>query len=307
LRFGEAVQCIHSDETPHGCGTSHACKLCGAAGTITQSRQTGEQSEGACRIAVSANGGDSYDLAAKATQIVIDGSRYTILAMKDISSEKRLQVLEHAFFHDIQNSIGGMKGVISLLLTRERIDSDTEKEYVQWILEMSDFLTEEISQQQRLLAAERGTYSSNIALTDVRQLLIDVCNMYCNHMRTPGRNIVFSEIPACVFRTDAALLRRVVGNMILNALEATCPGDIVRVSLSLERAHATISVTNPGEIPNDVQLQIFKRSFSTKASSGRGVGTYCMKLFGEKYLGGSVGFASHNGATSFYIILPRTQ
>mgnify|MGYP006293419399 CR=1 len=36
-------------------------------------------------------------------------------------------------------------------------------------------------------------------------------------------------------------------------------------------------------------MLLFKRSFSTKGV-GRGIGTYSMKLFGEKYLKGKVDF-----------------
>jgi sensor histidine kinase regulating citrate/malate metabolism len=63
-------------------------------------------------------------------------------------------------------------------------------------------------------------------------------------------------------------------------------------------------VTNKGEIARDVQLQLFKRSFSTKTTNGRGIGTYSMKLFGERYLDGNIGFNSSNGRTTFYIELP---
>jgi signal transduction histidine kinase len=56
----------------------------------------------------------------------------------------------------------------------------------------------------------------------------------------------------------------------------------------------------------EVQLQIFQRSFSTKASSGRGIGTHSMKLLGERYLGGRVEFTSRDGeGTTFRITLPK--
>jgi sensor histidine kinase regulating citrate/malate metabolism len=64
-------------------------------------------------------------------------------------------------------------------------------------------------------------------------------------------------------------------------------------------------VSNPGLIPEQVQLQLFKRSFSTKSAKGRGIGTYSMKLFGERYLGGRVGFESTaEKGTTFWIELP---
>ncbi|MFA7348153.1 MAG: ATP-binding protein, partial [Desulfurivibrionaceae bacterium] len=46
-----------------------------------------------------------------------------------------------------------------------------------------------------------------------------------------------------------------------------------------------------GCMPENVQLQIFQRSFSTKGT-GRGLGTYSIKLLGERYLKGRVSFTS---------------
>ena len=61
---------------------------------------------------------------------------------------------------------------------------------------------------------------------------------------------------------------------------------------------------NPSVMPRDIQLQVFQRSFSTKGS-GRGLGTYSVRLFTEKYLGGSISFRSAEGeGTTFRVTLP---
>jgi sensor histidine kinase regulating citrate/malate metabolism len=56
-----------------------------------------------------------------------------------------------------------------------------------------------------------------------------------------------------------------------------------------------------------VQLQLFQRSFSTKAAD-RGLGTYSMKLLSERYLKGQVWFTtSLEQGTTFigrYPLLP---
>ncbi len=102
-----------------------------------------------------------------------------------------------------------------------------------------------------------------------------------------------------------ALLFRVVGNMTKNALEA-CSADGT-VTLGCHGGDGVCFwVHNPGEIPHDIQLQIFNRSFSTKGQ-GRGIGTYSIKLLGEKYLGGTVSFTSNpESGTTFRIVVPRT-
>jgi sensor histidine kinase regulating citrate/malate metabolism len=66
------------------------------------------------------------------------------------------------------------------------------------------------------------------------------------------------------------------------------------------------AVHNPDVMPEAVQLQVFQRSFSTKEPSGRGIGTYSMKLFGERYLGGKVDFVSREPeGTTFTLALRK--
>jgi sensor histidine kinase regulating citrate/malate metabolism len=58
-------------------------------------------------------------------------------------------------------------------------------------------------------------------------------------------------------------------------------------------------------MPPAIQLQVFSRSFSTKGS-GRGLGTYSIKLISEKYLHGQVSFVSNEKeGTRFTVRYPR--
>lgn len=305
LRPGEAVSCIHSEEGPDGCGTSETCSACGAVLTILASQESGEHAEGECRVVISRNGGTALDLEVQATPIDVSGNHFTIFALKDIGSEKRREVLERTFFHDILNTVGGIRGIADLLNDGENLTSESEAEYKELMVELSDSLAEEISQQRRLLSAERGEYVPDMKDTDLKEMLDEVCKLYGNHIRTPDRSVVLEDAPMSRLITDRSMLRRVVGNMVLNALEATPSGGVVKVSLTVDVQNVGISVVNSGEIPTDVQLRLFKRSFSTKSKSGRGIGTYSMKLFGERYLGGTVGFNCKNNETVFFIKLPN--
>jgi len=304
-RPGEAINCIHSSEGPDGCGTSETCSACGAVLTILTSQETGEQADGECRIVITNNGGTALDLAVKATPLDIVGTPYTIFAIKDIGSDKRRQVLERTFFHDILNTVGGISGIAGLLADSNSLPPETEAEYKGLMVDLSENLAEEINQQQRLLAAEQGEYVADLQDTELGEILEEVCKLYGNHIRTPDRTVILEDIPKYRLKTDRPMLRRIVGNMVINALEAVPAGETVRVSLDVGAEEVCIKVTNRGEIPKDVQLRMFKRSFSTKGASGRGIGTYSMKLFGERYLGGRVGFRCLNGETEFFIKLPH--
>jgi sensor histidine kinase regulating citrate/malate metabolism len=93
--------------------------------------------------------------------------------------------------------------------------------------------------------------------------------------------------------------------MIINAFEAETADQ--EVLLKVQPIHDSIvfSVWNSRHIAPSIARRIFQRNFSTKNESGRGLGTYSMKLIGEQLLGGRVHFeTSKQTGTSFFIELP---
>ena len=306
LRPGEAVGCIHCKEGPGGCGTAEACSACGAVLTILASQESGKQTDGECRLIIKRDGGTALDFKVQATPVNVAGYAFTFFVLKDISSEKRRKILERTFFHDVLNTVGGLNGIANLLVDNYGQNSEEESEYKHLMVDLSENLVEEITQQRRLLSAENGEYLPQLKNTDLKELLETVCRLYDNHTQTPDRKVVLDNVSEFCLTTDAPMLRRVIGNMVLNALEASPNGGTVKVSVVLSRDEIEVDVTNIGEIPKEIQLRIFKRSFSTKSTSDRGIGTYSMKLFGERYLGGKVGFRSSEGKTTFFIILSQS-
>ena len=91
--------------------------------------------------------------------------------------------------------------------------------------------------------------------------------------------------------------------MTKNALDASLPDSKAELKAQLTDEKKIFSVYNPGFIQREAQLQLFKRSYTTKGA-GRGLGTYSMKLLGEKYLKGKVWFEStEEKGTTFFIQL----
>jgi signal transduction histidine kinase len=78
----------------------------------------------------------------------------------------------------------------------------------------------------------------------------------------------------------------------------------VVVNIRRYDSSAEFSVNNPAVLPAGIKSRIFQRSFSTKGT-GRGIGTYSMKMLGERYLGGKIAFTSAEGeGTTFRFLLP---
>jgi signal transduction histidine kinase len=180
------------------------------------------------------------------------------------------------------------------------------KEMAERIVALSNRLNREVQDQRRLSQAERGTLKLSVEKTPVQEIYGTLQSVLPEYDITSRKRIEFDPLtPEEEITTDASLLVRVLTNMIKNALEAIFDGETVRVRFERQGGDPVFLVHNPGAVPPEVAMRIFQRSFSTKKGKGRGIGTYSMKLFGEKFLGGKVSFqTSEKGGTIFSIRLP---
>ncbi len=112
-------------------------------------------------------------------------------------------------------------------------------------------------------------------------------------------------IPSIVFHSNFTLLMRVLGNMVINALEASTSGESIRMWCDIEKKTIVFCVWNRVPIPEHIAPRVFQKNFSTRKGIGRGLGTYSMKVIGEKYLGGKVWFTTYEKGTTFRLALMR--
>ena len=302
-RPGEAVGCIRAKEGPDGCGTAPHCATCGAVHAILESQKEGKKVVRECRILVeSGEGVAPMDLRVTATPFTAGDDRFIMAAIEDISQPKRLAVLQRTFFHDVLNTASCILGCADCLASE-----DTKApEMCEEIADLTGQLVETIQAQRDLNQAEAGDLRLHLEEVHVPALVDAVRLEYCKHSIAKRRTIIVGNAWEGVVVTDRRLLQRVLENMLKNALEATAPGNTVTISCEEQPDGVVFSVHNPEVIPADVQLQLFQRSFSTKGESGRGIGLYSIKLLGERYLRGKVGFVSQEpDGTTFTLTLPR--
>ncbi len=302
LRPGEALGCVNALTAPSGCGTHEFCRSCGAVNAILES-QKGARSVKECVISCT-SGGD-FELRVWATPLRHDDRDFTIFSAVDISDENRKKSLEQIFFHDISNTVAGIYGTSELL--RESMPKDAFTWEIDTIFHASEWLIEEIKYHKKLVEAEAGELESQPMTLSALATLKQCIRLYTQNKSTQSRVLTIApETQDVRLVTDGVLLRRILINMIKNALEATAEGGEVLVSCFSHGDLVCFSVHNPSFIPVAVQSGIFKRTFSTKGK-GRGVGTYSMKLFSERYLGGRVAFTSSmETGTTFTLSLPLT-
>lgn len=308
LRLGEAFNCIHSAEEPGGCGTSIFCRTCGAAKAILGSWTDRTANVQECRLTRrSPLGRQALDLRILAAPLWIGPEQFTVVSLTDITDEKRRMVLEKMFFHDVLDTASGIHGVLNLL---PDLSGPEAAKLLKMAADLSGELLEQIRAGRDLGAAERGELQTNLRTLQVGPFLAQLCALYRHLSICAGKTIEHRCSPESAgILTDELLLSRVLGNLIKNALEASSPGQTVTVQFDPgEKGDAPrFSVHNQCVMPEPVKLQIFQRSFSTKAAHGRGIGTYSVKMLTERYLKGSVRFRSEPGeGTTFTITLPKS-
>lgn len=304
LRLGEVLGCIHVQEGRDGCGTSPACAGCGVAQAVSFAKQG--QTRTCNEASLSCQTGhrwEALELRVHAAPLPEAGEGQLLLVCQDIRSEKRRDLLESVFFHDVLNTLGGLRGWVSALVqglgdparALSRVDH------------LSEVVIEEVRSQRLVSQAERGDLSLNLETLQAEGILQACAALAEEHPSSRDRRLqVAPGGPGWTVRTDASLLRRVVLNMTLNALEASPAGSVVTLAAHPDGDGLRFQVHNPGFIPPDIQGRLFQRSFSTKAKRGRGLGTYSMKLLGETYLGGRVSFTTDlEAGTCFALWLPR--
>jgi hypothetical protein len=301
LKLGNALNCAHADLTEGGCGTTEFCKMCG--GNISVESGFNRNSDAQeCRIL--AKNGDALDLHIRTEPMILNNKNFTIFVIKDISHEKRRKALERIFFHDVINTAGNLLNVSDLL--SDTANSEKEmSDYKKMLTRLSESLLDEINTHRDLSLAENNELKVYPVRINTLDLLEQVRDSFLAMAEGKKKKLLLDpKALESEMLCDKTILKRILGNMTKNALEATAPNKIVTLGANLIGNEVEFWVHNPNHMPRQVQLQVFQRSFSTKGS-GRGLGTYSIKLLTERYLKGRATFSSDRAhGTTFQIFLP---
>lgn len=304
LRLGEALGCVHCGENAVGCGTTEFCRECGMVKAALASL-AGRRDVQECRVTriLQCGSEEALDLLVCGTPFSLDGERYAVLSVADISHEKRRRALERIFFHDVLNVAGGLSALAEML--KDTVSNELRAD-MQLLRDGLDEVLDCVQAQKELAAAESDELPVNPRRLNPATVLQGVVQLFRKHVLARERRIEISPaLTTAEIVCDASLLRRVLDNLVKNALEATPTGQTVTVGCEDTAAGIRFWVHNVEVMSSVVRAQVFQRSFSTKGA-GRGLGTYSVRLLAQRYLGASVGFTSEPGCgTRFFLTLPK--
>ena len=204
--------------------------------------------------------------------------------------------------HDIRNPLQAITG--DLYLTKLDVDTlpnDNTKISMQESLEAIEKNIDYIAK----IVADLQDYSRPIKPI-IKKIKLETIIKPLIQANIP-KNIQISYIidaNANLINTDYTLLKRILVNLITNAIQAMPEGGKLSINARKELQNIAIFVQDTGVgIPEEAKPNIFKPMFTTK-SKGQGFGLVVVKRLTE-ILGGTVSFESNYGnGTKFIISLP---
>jgi signal transduction histidine kinase len=302
-RPGEIFGCVHSNDHQAGCGAGPACRFCDAVGAVTEALLTKNRVNREGRILISRDGKDnSLDIFIHAVPVEVENEEFIILHIRDISSKKRMEILERTFYHDILNSMTTISSIVQL----STIESPDIPHADRLLCRSLRDAIEQIQYQRLLKDVEEGRSVPEMQRIELYEELEPLIESVNNEIFLNGRLLeVQPGERGSYIEGYPVILRRIVLNMLKNAAEASNPGETIGLQIGCSDTDVFIRVSNPQLMSSRIQAGIFQHSFSTKGQ-GRGIGTYSMKMLSQRLLNGDVSFTSKDGkGTVFQLQIPR--
>ena len=204
--------------------------------------------------------------------------------------------------HDIRNPLQAIIGDIYLL--KEFLNSIPESEIRKEVAESLDNIETNVNYINKIVA-DLQDYSRSINLEysqfNFKELITSVLQSIS---RQNNLEVSVNIDPSFVIASDRTIIRRVLTNLIINAIQAMPTGGKLSLSSSRSDRNILITVEDTGiGIPEDIKPKLFSPMLTTKAK-GQGLGLAVVKRMVEA-LKGTITFESEEGkGTKFIIQLP---
>ena len=212
--------------------------------------------------------------------------------------------------HELRTPVTTSRTAAAVALQQPHRNEDEYRATLSIIEQQTTRLSRIVEDMFTLARADAGSYPVRHTPMYLDEVVDDVVRAARVLADTKHVSIELQTIQSASFTGDEELVRRLIGNLLDNAVRHTPPRSVVRVTLAYETDRYVLEVTDAGEgIAPEVQPQIFERFFRgdvarTSADGGAGLGLALARWVARAH-GGDVTLvrSSHQG-TTFAAVLP---
>lgn len=217
--------------------------------------------------------------------------------MADITQKRQLEdfrtEVDHLMRHDLKTPLNAVINLPDIIQSEEGL-SPEQLECLDLIRESGESMLEQINNSLEMVKFEEGTHRVEMIPTDLRAVLSTLRKTLLPLANLRNVAITYSyTTPETVepdaplmFSTDRPLFKRLVSNLLKNAIEASPERGAVNVCVSLQAEELFIAIHNAGAIPPEVRSRFFSKFNTFGKLNGTGLGVYAAKL-----IAGSLGYA----------------
>ncbi len=224
--------------------------------------------------------------------------------------------VERIVRHDLRGAVVGIIG-LPRLVRQEATLSNEHREMLQLVEQAGYRMLQMLNLGLDLYKMEQGTFRFEPSPVDLAQVLRDTAaglretvksrNVRLELLQTDDaeqQNGVGSAF--ALILGDPLLCHCMADNLLRNALEASPPGDAVRVSFQREAGFCLMEVHNQGTVPQDIRERFFEKYATCGKPHGTGLGAYSARLM-ARTMGGDISWiSSEKDGTRITVRLPLT-
>jgi len=243
---------------------------------------------------------DELDTLAEAFNETLAHLEHTVGEMRQFSA---------ALAHELRTPMAALRGEIDLALRGTGIDEAQRTAFASQIEEI-DRLKRLIDQILTLARAEAGEIPLTLSPTDIGDLAASLVDQLEPVAEARGITLHCERPGAAVVSGDPAWLRRLLLNLIDNALKFTGEGGRVLVRVAQEADEVSIQVHDTGiGMPPEVARRAFERFFRadparSSATEGAGLGLSLAQWIADRHHGAITVASKPGEGSTFTVTLP---
>ena len=230
---------------------------------------------------------------------------------------KRVENLKQNFIslmsHDLKTPVAKIAGVADVMIHKNRSKVEPSViEGLQSIIDSTKELNDFITSILDLTKVESRKLTLNMTSKDVNILIEDVINQFSYEAKQAEINIDSELGPLYPIDMDTTLIKRVLSNLIGNALKYSGKDTVVSVKTWDDQEWVYIEIKDNGVGINEEDLNnIFEKFYrvkndATHSIKGSGLGLYLVKYFVELH-GGDITAESALGSGTTFLVKLKNQ
>jgi signal transduction histidine kinase len=220
------------------------------------------------------------------------------------SSVHQLHTITESLAHDLRSPLTAIRGQLEIVLSSDLKVEQSEP--IVSAIEELDRLTEFLNTSLDVAEAKADALRLSCTEVDLDELLRVMIDLYEPCMSEKGLRVHLRSAAPVTVLADAALLHRVIANLLdneLNHLPASCTVSI-RLSTSENTATMVVEDNGPG-FASEIGLQMFEQRVKGRDSKGHGLGLAFVEAVVRAH-GGTVAASNRpDGGALLSITWPR--